>query len=102
MTPHVITEDFTNLSPKSPASAAHDLQAQDVTEHSPRGAAPKNEILTGFESTYALRHDRDVCESNRHIERRCEDVDLLAATGVRRVRYPVRWHRVEEVPGRLD
>lgn len=60
------------------------------------------EILTGFESTYAPLHDRDVCETNGHVDRRCADLDLLAGTGVRRVRYPVRWHRVEETEGKLD
>ncbi|HSH37987.1 MAG TPA: hypothetical protein VK993_04305 [Chthoniobacterales bacterium] len=64
--------------------------------------APPIEILTGFESTYAPLHDRDVCETNCHVERRCADLDLLVATGVRRVRYPVRWHRVEETEGELD
>jgi hypothetical protein len=60
------------------------------------------EILTGFESTFAPAHDRDVAETNAHVARRREDLDLLASTGVRRVRYPVRWHRVEELEGRFD
>jgi beta-glucosidase/6-phospho-beta-glucosidase/beta-galactosidase len=60
------------------------------------------EFLGGFESTYMPRHDVDVLESSGHLERRNADLRLAADLGLRRVRYPVRWHRVEETRGRFD
>ncbi|MCU1497195.1 MAG: hypothetical protein JWM47_1148 [Acidimicrobiales bacterium] len=63
---------------------------------------PPIPILTGFESTYQPAHDRDVVESTRHDVRWREDIDLLAASGVRQVRYPIRWHRVEPEAGRFE
>src|SRR3954447_2605891 len=48
------------------------------------------------------RHDRDVAETTAHDRRWPDDLELLASTGVRRLRYPIRWHRVEEEPGTYD
>ena len=67
----------------------------------PRPAATI-EILGGFESTYLPRHDVDVAETSGHVQRWREDLDLLAACGVRRLRYPVRWHRIEHRAGVFD
>ncbi|MET1087729.1 MAG: family 1 glycosylhydrolase [Arthrobacter sp.] len=53
------------------------------------------ELIGAFESTYLPRHDRDIFESTAHDINWKQDLGLLAACGVRRLRYPVRWHRVE-------
>ena len=60
------------------------------------------EIWTGFESTYQPDHDRDVMESTGHDAVLEPDLDLVAASGVRTLRYPIRWHRVETSPDRYD
>ncbi len=60
------------------------------------------EFIGAFESTYAPHHDRDVFESNLHHELWEADLDLLRAAGVRTLRYPARWHRIESSPGHFD
>jgi beta-glucosidase/6-phospho-beta-glucosidase/beta-galactosidase len=60
------------------------------------------EIWTGFESTFQPAHDRDVMESTDHDAQRDSDLDLVVAAGVRHLRYPIRWHRVETSPDRYD
>lgn len=57
------------------------------------------EIIGAFESTYLPRHDRDIFESTAHDVQWKQDLDLLAGCGVTRLRYPVRWHRVEADEG---
>ncbi|HEV3401476.1 MAG TPA: family 1 glycosylhydrolase [Acidimicrobiales bacterium] len=59
------------------------------------------EFLGGFESTYQPAHDVDVTETTGHAARWRDDLDLLRSCGVSRLRYPVRWHRIEREPGRL-
>jgi beta-glucosidase/6-phospho-beta-glucosidase/beta-galactosidase len=60
------------------------------------------EMLGAFESTYLPAHDRDIFETTEHDVRFREDLRLLKQAGVTRLRYPVRWHRIEEVEGVLD
>jgi beta-glucosidase/6-phospho-beta-glucosidase/beta-galactosidase len=60
------------------------------------------EFIGSFESTFQPRHDVDVAESNGHAQAWREDLALLRACSVRRLRYPVRWHRVEAVEARYD
>jgi beta-glucosidase/6-phospho-beta-glucosidase/beta-galactosidase len=60
------------------------------------------ELLGAFESTYLPAHDVDVAETTGHIRNWRADLDLLASCGVRALRYPVRWHRVEERAGAFD
>ena len=60
------------------------------------------EFIGAFESTYMPRHDVDVLETSGHLERWREDLLLLRDCGVRRLRYPVRWHRVEAEAGSYD
>jgi len=60
------------------------------------------ELLGAFESTYQPTHDVDVADSTGHIRHWREDLDLLASCGVRALRYPVRWHRIEEREGHFD
>jgi beta-glucosidase/6-phospho-beta-glucosidase/beta-galactosidase len=63
------------------------------------GAIP---FIGAFESTYQPAHDRDVVETTQHDVRWRHDLSLLASCGVRQVRYPLRWHRIEPEPGRFD
>jgi len=60
------------------------------------------EIIGGFESTFLPAHDRDIFEMTEHDVRWKEDIALLREAGVTRLRYPVRWHRVEQTPGVYD
>jgi beta-glucosidase len=59
-------------------------------------------FIGAFESTYQPAHDRDVTETTQHHVRWRDDLQLMAACGVRRVRYPIRWHRVEHHDGDFD
>jgi beta-glucosidase/6-phospho-beta-glucosidase/beta-galactosidase len=60
------------------------------------------ELIGAFESTYLPAHDRDITETTGHDVSWKQDLQLLAATGVKRLRYPVRWHRVEADEGNYD
>lgn len=60
------------------------------------------ELIGGFESTYLPGHDRDVAETTEHDIRWRDDVALLHDMGVSRLRYPVRWHRIESCAGEYD
>ena len=60
------------------------------------------EFIGGFESTYQPALDVDVAETTRHAQRWRADLDLLRRSGVSRVRYPVRWHRIEREPRAFD
>ena len=60
------------------------------------------EVLGAFESVYLPEHDIDVVESTGHATRWRDDLLLLRSCGVRTLRYPVRWHRVEGEPGCFD
>jgi beta-glucosidase/6-phospho-beta-glucosidase/beta-galactosidase len=67
-----------------------------------RSLHPRIELIGGFESTFQPEHDVDVAETSGHVERRAGDLSLLAGCGIRRVRYPIRWHRLEREPGVFD
>jgi beta-glucosidase/6-phospho-beta-glucosidase/beta-galactosidase len=58
------------------------------------------EFVAAFESTYLPAHDVDVVELSGHDTRWRADLDAVAAAGVTRLRYPVRWHRIELEPRR--
>ncbi len=58
--------------------------------------------LTGFESTYMPDHDKDVLETTRHLDLFHHDLTLVAESGLRVLRYPAPWHRIEREPGRYD
>lgn len=60
------------------------------------------ELIGAFESTYLPAHDRDIAETTGHDTSWKQDLELLAASGVTRLRYPVRWHRVEAEEGYFD
>ena len=57
---------------------------------------PPLEIIGGFESTFMPAHYRDIFKTTEHDVRWREDLDLLAKSGITRLRYPIRWHRIEE------
>ncbi|HUQ40799.1 MAG TPA: family 1 glycosylhydrolase [Acidimicrobiales bacterium] len=59
-------------------------------------------FIGAFESAYQPAFDVDNFESTGHDERWKSDLELLAAAGVRDLRYPVRWHRVERSAGVYD
>lgn len=59
-------------------------------------------FIGAFESTYQPNHDRDVLETTQHTQRWREDLLLMKASHVTRVRYPLRWHRIEPEPGQFD
>ena len=63
---------------------------------------PAHELIGAFESTFQPCYDVDVLESSGHVRRRRGDLEALRELGVRRLRYPVRWHRVEQTPGVYD
>ncbi len=71
----------------------------DASSSSPASAIG---IVGGFESTYLPGHDVDVAETTGHVRQWRQDLDLLAGCGVRRLRYPVRWHRIERRRGNYD
>lgn len=60
------------------------------------------EFLTGFESTYMPAHDTDVLETTRHLELFHHDLGRVARGGIRTLRYPVPWHRIERERGDYD
>ncbi|MFN2451153.1 MAG: family 1 glycosylhydrolase, partial [Candidatus Dormibacteria bacterium] len=65
-------------------------------------ARSRIEFLGAFESTYQPQHDVDIAETTRHTSMWREDLALLTTCGVSSLRYPVRWHRVEEAEGCYD
>lgn len=60
------------------------------------------EFLTGFESTYLPLHDTDVLRLTEHDTRWRDDLRLVRDAGIRRLRYPIPWHRVERRRGHYD
>ncbi|WP_323959767.1 family 1 glycosylhydrolase [Arthrobacter sp. JZ12] len=63
---------------------------------------PPIEIIGGFESTFLPAHNRDIFETTEHDLRWREDLALLSNCGIVRLRYPIRWHRIEETEGTYD
>ncbi len=60
------------------------------------------QLIGAFESTYLPAFDVDILETSGHVDRWREDLALLRAHGVTRLRYPIRWHRIEARPGTYD
>jgi len=65
-------------------------------------AARRLEFVAAFESTFQPLHDVDVAETSGHARAWRSDLALARACGVRRLRYPVRWHRIEAAEGVYD
>lgn len=59
-------------------------------------------FLTGFESTLIHGTGKDVLDGTRHTERWKHDLGLVKAAGVKELRYPVPWHRIERWRGKYD
>jgi len=68
---------------------------------SQRLAPTPTPFVGGLECTYLPAYDVDLLETSGHTERWREDLDALSPL-VQSVRYPIRWHRVEQEPGRFD
>jgi beta-glucosidase/6-phospho-beta-glucosidase/beta-galactosidase len=62
----------------------------------------KTPFLGAFESVYLPGHGLDVAERTGHVASWQGDVEPLLEAGVTRLRYPLRWHRIEPEPGRFD
>lgn len=60
------------------------------------------DFIGAFESCYLPQHDVDVAEMTGHSVRWREDLALLRCAGVTKLRYPIRWHRIETEPGVFD
>jgi beta-glucosidase/6-phospho-beta-glucosidase/beta-galactosidase len=73
-----------------------------IPAREPVGPGDPIPFIGAFESTYQPEHDRDVIETTQHDVRWRDDLRLMAASGVERLRYPIRWHRVERDPGVFD
>jgi hypothetical protein len=77
------------------------VSSQRGSEAASGGATPI-ELIGGFESTLLPAHDRDIFETTEHDVRWRDDLALLEDDGVRRLRYPIRWHRIEKEEGLFD
>jgi beta-glucosidase/6-phospho-beta-glucosidase/beta-galactosidase len=103
--PHPPAENRVNANPgnETPGNAG-------TTNHGTANHGIKNggagsraiEFIGAFESTYLPAHDKDIFETTDHDVAWKQDLELMAKSGVKRLRYPVRWHRVEEKEGQYD
>src|SRR5919112_5299729 len=59
-------------------------------------------FIGGFESTHLPGAGVDLLELTGHTTRWRQDLDRMLAAGVRHLRYPLRWPRIEPEPGRYD
>jgi hypothetical protein len=59
-------------------------------------------FIGGFESTYLPSFGVDGLEVSGHVDYRGPDLDSILSAGVRHLRYPLRWHRIETEPGAFD
>ncbi len=59
-------------------------------------------VVAGYESTHLPGYGKDLIEVTRHAELWQSDLDELLAAGVRQLRYPLRWPRIEPEAGRFD
>ena len=69
-----------------------------ISSH-PQPALP---VIGAFESTFMPAHDVDILETSGHVARWRADLELLRDHGVTRLRYPIRWHRIEASPTHYD
>ncbi|MBV9081163.1 MAG: hypothetical protein JOZ62_00695 [Acidobacteriaceae bacterium] len=58
--------------------------------------------LGGFESTYIFGTGQDVLSTTRHIDFWREDLTRLLDAGIKTLRYPIPWHRIELRRGDFD
>lgn len=67
-----------------------------------KACAVSLEFIGGFESTYVPAFDMDGLETTGHAVRWRQDLSLMRSCGVTRLRYPIRWHRIEREAGTYD
>lgn len=58
--------------------------------------------LGAFESARLLGSEEDVLSTTHHLELWRQDLDMLRASGIDQVRYPVPWNRIEVSPNNFD
>jgi hypothetical protein len=69
----------------------------------PQRATPgRSPFIGAFESTYLPGHRVDVVEATGHDVHWRADLDAVLGARVHRLRYPLRWHRIEAESGRFD
>ena len=68
----------------------------------PSRSESKMEFLTGFESTYICGGGKDVLDLTEHTTRFRADLELVAAAGIKYIRYSIPWHKIERVHGEHD
>jgi beta-glucosidase/6-phospho-beta-glucosidase/beta-galactosidase len=91
------------MSIDSPYLGDPDRHSSSASVTTSGGASPAPiEFIGGFESTFQPHHDIDVAESSGHARAWRGDLALLRTCSVKRLRYPVRWHRVEAVECRYE
>ncbi|MGW0364738.1 family 1 glycosylhydrolase [Streptomyces sp. NPDC002990] len=59
-------------------------------------------FLAGFESTYLPLWHVDELDTTGHAAHSRRDIDDVLSAGVRHLRYPLRWQRINPLPGRFD
>ena len=59
-------------------------------------------FVAGFESTLHSAAGVDALDLSGHERQVGHDLDRLGDAGVRHLRYPLRWHRIEFAPGEFD
>jgi len=59
-------------------------------------------VVAGFESTHLPAYGTDLLDVTGHSNRWRADLDDLLAAGVRHLRYPLRWPRIQPERGRFD
>jgi glycosyltransferase involved in cell wall biosynthesis len=78
--------------------ATHDSAQHALHPLPPRGRT----FLAGFESTYHPGADVDALDVTGHAEHGDDDLEHLLSVGVRHLRFPLRWQRIEPAPGVFD
>ena len=58
--------------------------------------------LGSFESTNIFGTGHDILEGTRHLDLWSQDLQMLWDAGIRDLRYPVPWHRIERTRGEYD
>jgi glycosyltransferase involved in cell wall biosynthesis/beta-glucosidase/6-phospho-beta-glucosidase/beta-galactosidase len=85
-------------------SAAGEVTMTLHDEHHPLHPLPPvgRTFVAGFESTYHPHAGVDALDTTGHSVHRDQDLADMAAGGVRHLRYPLRWQRIQPSPGVFD
>ena len=61
------------------------------------------QFITGFESArFMPPYKTDILATTHHLQFVAHDLRLVRDAGMRMLRYPAPWHRIEKKPGRYD